>query len=174
MRVHGGGGRFPTRQASLFLGNAGTAVRPLTAALAMLGGDYEIRGVPRMHERPIADLVDPLVALGCAIRYLGKHGYPPLAIGEGRARAGVPVTVRGDVSSQFLTALLMALPLASGADRYPTTIKVTTPLISRPYVDDHDEPDAAFRRRCREPRCVDVHRARGRALCESGDAASRG
>jgi 3-phosphoshikimate 1-carboxyvinyltransferase len=134
VRVHGGSGRFPVRHASLFLGNAGTAVRPLTAALAMLGGDYEIHGVPRMHERPIADLVDPLVALGCAIRYLGVRGFPPLAIGEGRARAGVPVTVRGDVSSQFLTALLMALPLAPGAERYPTTVKVTTPLISRPYV----------------------------------------
>ncbi len=134
VRVQGAGGRFPNRRARLFLGNAGTAVRPLTAALAMQGGDYEIRGVPRMHERPIADLVDPLVALGCTIHYLGTPGYPPLAIGEGRARAGVPVTVRGDVSSQFLTALLMALPLADGADRFPTTIRVTSELISRPYV----------------------------------------
>ncbi len=134
VRVHGGDGRFPARRARLFLGNAGTAVRPLSAVLAMLGGDYEIRGVPRMHERPIADLVDPLLALGCAIRYLGAPGYPPLAIGEGRARAGVPVAIRGDVSSQFLTALLMALPLLPDSDRHPTTVKVTTPLISRPYV----------------------------------------
>ena len=132
--VHGGHGRFPRRQARLFLGNAGTAVRPLTAALAMLGGDYEIRGVPRMHERPIADLVDPLVALGCDIRYLGNAGFPPLAIGESRVRAGVPVEVRGDVSSQFLSALLMALPIAPRAERLATTVRVTTPLVSRPYV----------------------------------------
>ena len=134
-RVRGCGGRFPVPHADLFLGNAGTAVRPLTAALAMQGGDYTIRGVARMHERPIGDLVEPLVALGCDIRYLGTRGYPPLAIGTSRARAGVPVDVRGDVSSQFLTALLMALPLAAGADRTATTIRVTTPLISRPYVD---------------------------------------
>ena len=109
-------------------------MRPLTAALAMLGGDYEIRGVPRMHERPIADLVDPLVALGCDIRYLGNAGFPPLAIGESRVRAGVPVEVRGDVSSQFLSALLMALPIAPRAERLATTVRVTTPLVSRPYV----------------------------------------
>ena len=85
--VEGCAGRFPQRQAELFLGNAGTAVRPLTAALAMLGGDYRIRGVARMHERPIGDLVDPLVALGCTIRYAGIAGYPPLEIGESEARA---------------------------------------------------------------------------------------
>ena len=132
--VHGGRGGFPNRQARLFLGNAGTAVRPLTAALAILGGDYEIRGVPRMHERPIADLVDPLVTLGCDVRYLGNAGYPPLAIGESHARAGAPVTVRGDVSSQFLTALLMALPLARGHQTAATTVCLSTPLVSRPYV----------------------------------------
>jgi 3-phosphoshikimate 1-carboxyvinyltransferase len=132
--VRGCNGRFPNRRASLFLGNAGTAVRPLTAALAIQGGDYEIRGVPRMHERPIADLVDPLVALGCDIRYLGNRGYPPLAIGEGRARAGAPVTVRGDVSSQFVTALLMALPLVQGSESASTTVRLSTPLVSRPYV----------------------------------------
>ena len=135
VRVHGCSGRFPHRNAKLFLGNAGTAVRPLTAALALLGGDYEVSGVQRMHERPIGDLVEPLVALGCAIRYLRNPGYPPLAIGEGRALAGMPVSVRGDVSSQFLSALLMALPLADGARERSTTIRVTTPLISRPYVE---------------------------------------
>ena len=135
VRVHGCAGRFPRGRAKLFLGNAGTAVRPLTAALAMLGGDYEISGVPRMHERPIADLVEPLVALGCDIRYLRNPGYPPLALGAGQARAGMPVSVRGDVSSQFLSALLMALPLAQGAARRATKVNVTTPLISRPYVE---------------------------------------
>jgi len=135
VRVHGCAGRFPRDHAKLFLGNAGTAVRPLTAALALLGGDYEISGVPRMHERPIADLVDPLVALGCDIRYLRNAGYPPLAIGAGRARAGMPVSVRGDVSSQFLSALLMALPVTQGARDVATQVHVTTPLISRPYVE---------------------------------------
>lgn len=132
--VAGCAGVFPRRAAELFLGNAGTAVRPLTAALAMLGGDYVIRGVARMHERPIRDLVEPLVALGCDIRYLGNAGYPPLAIGASRACAGGEVAVRGDVSSQFLTALLMALPLAPGAQQIATTVRLTTPLISRPYV----------------------------------------
>ena len=135
VRVNGCAGRFPRDRAKLFLGNAGTAVRPLTAALAMLGGDYEISGVPRMHERPIGDLVDPLVALGCEIRYLAKPGYPPLAIGAGNARAGMAVSVRGDVSSQFLSALLMALPVAQGARQRATQVHVTTPLISRPYVE---------------------------------------
>ena len=133
--IEGVGGPFPNRKASLFLGNAGTAVRPLTAVLAVQGGDYEIRGVPRMHERPIGDLVDPLLALGCEVRYLHNAGYPPLAIGGSHARAGTQVAIRGDVSSQFLTALLMALPLAEGAADHATTVRLTTPLISRPYVD---------------------------------------
>jgi 3-phosphoshikimate 1-carboxyvinyltransferase len=134
VRVDGAAGGFANRSADLFLGNAGTAVRPLTAALAMLGGDYRIRGVARMHERPIGDLVEPLVALGCDIRYLGETGFPPLAIGPSRAGAGMPVAIRGDVSSQFLSALLMALPLARGAERQQTSVQLTTPLVSRPYV----------------------------------------
>jgi 3-phosphoshikimate 1-carboxyvinyltransferase len=87
VRITGLGGQLPgsTRQA-LFLGNAGTAMRPLTAALAVLGGDFELRGVPRMHERPIGDLVDALRQLGCAIDYLGNEGYPPLRIGTARIR----------------------------------------------------------------------------------------
>jgi 3-phosphoshikimate 1-carboxyvinyltransferase len=96
----------------LFLGNAGTAMRPLTAALAVLGGDFEMTGVPRMHERPIGDLVDALRQLGCQIDYLKDEGFPPLKIGQPDFSAGdAPIQVRGDVSSQFLTALLMALPL---------------------------------------------------------------
>ncbi len=81
--MHGTGGAIPARRASLFLGNAGTAFRPLTAVLALARGDYELAGVPRMHERPIGDLVDALRALGADIRYLGNEGYPPLAIGPG-------------------------------------------------------------------------------------------
>ena len=133
--LHGAGGTFPIRSAALFLGNAGTAVRPLTAVLAMLGGDYRLSGVPRMHERPIGDLVDALRHAGCDIRYLGNAGYPPLAIGASGGRAGGRVPIRGDVSSQFLSALLMALPLARGADAAPTTVALAGALTSRPYVD---------------------------------------
>jgi 3-phosphoshikimate 1-carboxyvinyltransferase len=119
----------------LFLGNAGTAFRPLTAVLAVLGGNYELSGVRRMHERPIGDLVDALRALGSDVRYLGQDGFPPLAIGAAGAAAGGSASVRGDVSSQFLSALLMALPLARGSGTAATTVNVTGALISRPYVD---------------------------------------
>ncbi len=135
VRVHGTAGHLPVASARLFLGNAGTAVRPLTAALAVHGGDYEISGVPRMHERPIGDLVNALRPLGCAIHYLGNDGFPPLAIGAAGGRAGGRVAIRGDVSSQFLSALLMALPLARGSATAGTTVDVVGALISRPYVE---------------------------------------
>jgi 3-phosphoshikimate 1-carboxyvinyltransferase len=133
--VEGVRGAFTQRCAALFLGNAGTAVRPLTAVLAMQGGDYRIAGVQRMHERPIGDLVDALRLQGCDIRHLGSEGFPPLAIGAAGGRAGGRIPIRGDVSSQFLSALLMALPLARGAQAASTRVVLTTPLISRPYVD---------------------------------------
>jgi 3-phosphoshikimate 1-carboxyvinyltransferase len=117
-------------KAELFLGNAGTAFRPLTAVLAVLGGEYRLSGAPRMHERPIRDLVDALHALGARIDYLGAEGFPPLAIHPGKVAAGQTVSVRGDVSSQYLSALLLALPLAGGG-----TIEVEGELISKPYVE---------------------------------------
>ena len=123
---------MPVQQAQLFLGNAGTAMRPLTAALAVLGGDFTLSGVPRMHERPIGDLVASLRQLGCQIDYLGNDGYPPLRIGRPALQLARPIQVRGDVSSQFLTALLMALPLAAAQD---IVIQVTGELISRPYIE---------------------------------------
>ena len=129
--VHGCGGRFPQRQADLFLGNAGTAFRPLTATLALLGGDYRLHGVVRMHERPIGDLVDALRQAGANIHYEGQTGYPPLHIGERQAGGQSRITVRGNVSSQFLTALLMALPLTGRAHE----IEVQGELISKPYID---------------------------------------
>src|SRR5215207_8877146 len=89
---------------------------PLTAALAVIGGDFELSGVARMHERPIGDLVDALRQLGCDIEYLGVAGYPPLRLGRPQLKLDSPIQVRGDVSSQFLTALLMALPLAAKTD----------------------------------------------------------
>ncbi|NMG76317.1 bifunctional 3-phosphoshikimate 1-carboxyvinyltransferase/cytidylate kinase [Aromatoleum diolicum] len=128
--VRGVGGPFPVKVADLFLGNAGTAFRPLTAALALSGGEYRLSGVPRMHERPIGDLIDSLRQIGADVRYMGNDGFPPLHIFPADIRPGGVVRVRGDVSSQFLTALLMALPL-SGVE---TTIEVVGELISKPYI----------------------------------------
>ena len=131
--ITGLGGALRNKSAKLFLGNAGTAMRPLTAALALLGGDFELSGVPRMHERPIGDLVDALRQLGCSIDYLGQEGYPPLRLRpEQQFRLDAPIRVRGDVSSQFLTALLMALPLVARQD---IAIEVVGELISRPYIE---------------------------------------
>ena len=136
MRITGLGGRKPVSPCSLFMGNAGTAMRPLTAALALLGGEFELSGVPRMHERPIGDLVDALRQLGCHIDYLGNPGYPPLRIAHGNGVPALalnqPIQVRGDVSSQFLTALLMALPL--GSTQTAVHIEVVGELISKPYI----------------------------------------
>jgi 3-phosphoshikimate 1-carboxyvinyltransferase len=137
--ISGLGGRLRAREAQLFLGNAGTAMRPLAAVLALLastqGGRFELSGVPRMHERPIGDLVDALRALGCDIVDLGQPGYPPLRVQGlqgGVLHTGQPIPVRGDVSSQFLSALLLALPLVSQAQ--DIVIEVQGELISKPYV----------------------------------------
>ncbi|MCC8403831.1 3-phosphoshikimate 1-carboxyvinyltransferase [Paraburkholderia sp. MMS20-SJTN17] len=132
--VTGTRGAFTARTADLFLGNAGTAVRPLTAALAVNGGDYRIHGVPRMHERPIGDLVDGLRQIGAKIDYEQNEGYPPLRIRPGQITADAPIRVRGDVSSQFLTSLLMALPLLRTASGV-ITVQVDGELISKPYIE---------------------------------------
>jgi len=139
LRITGLGGQLPPSLGAtllpLFLGNAGTAMRPLTAALSLLGGEFELSGVPRMHERPIGDLVDALTQLGCRIDYLGNPGYPPLRIhpvSHDELALRAPIRVRGDVSSQFLTALLLALPLAAADD---IVIEVVGELISKPYIE---------------------------------------
>lgn len=137
-RVKGVGGRFPLHfpvtKADLFLGNAGTAFRPLTAVLALAQGYYRLSGVPRMHERPIGDLVDALRQLGADITYLGNEGFPPLQIKP--AQIGTKeITVKGNVSSQFLTGLLMALPLLDSVSGKTPAIIVLGELISRPYID---------------------------------------
>ena len=135
LHITGLGGALPAdAAATLFLGNAGTAMRPLTAALAVLGGQFEMTGIARMDERPIGDLVDALRQLGCQIDYLGTPGYPPLKIGhpDFAAHLAAPIRVRGDVSSQFLTSLLMALPLL--AQEQAITIDVEGELISKPYI----------------------------------------
>jgi len=130
--VEGCGGKFPVQNADLFMGNAGTAIRPLTAALAMQGGNYRLSGVPRMHERPIRDLVDGLRQVGANIDYELQEGYPPIKILAADIEIKDVVKVRGDVSSQFLTALLMALPLVA---KESVKIEVIGELISRPYID---------------------------------------
>lgn len=130
--VQGCSGRLPNQQADLFMGNAGTAIRPLTAALAILGGDYRLHGVPRMHERPIGDLVDGLRMVGAQVAYEQQEGYPPLKISQGQIRTNELIKVRGDVSSQFLTALLMSLPLVA---KNEICIEVIGELISKPYID---------------------------------------
>jgi 3-phosphoshikimate 1-carboxyvinyltransferase len=132
--VTGTRGAFRANRADLFLGNAGTAVRPLTAVLAVNGGDYRVWGVPRMHERPIGDLVDGLRQIGAHIDYEANEGYPPLRIRPADLSVDAPIRVRGDVSSQFLTALLMALPLVP-ASANTITIEVDGELISKPYVE---------------------------------------
>jgi 3-phosphoshikimate 1-carboxyvinyltransferase len=130
-RVCGNGGRFPIRDARLFLGNAGTAFRSLTAVLAMADGHFALSGVPRMHERPIADLVDALRQLGADLAYAEKEGFPPLDIRPASIKPGGVVRVNGDVSSQFLTGLLMALPMTGVG----TTVEVVGDLVSKPYIE---------------------------------------
>lgn len=113
----------------LFLGNAGTAMRPLTAVLAAGRGTFVLRGVLRMHERPIGDLVTGLRQLGAQVAFLEREGYPPLCI-DAAGLAGGTARISGRTSSQFLSALLMAAPLA----RTPVAIEVTDALVSAPYV----------------------------------------
>jgi len=130
-RVTGCKGNFPNKNADLFLGNAGTAFRPLTATLAFSNGHYHLSGVPRMHERPIGDLVDALRQAGANIEYDANDGFPPLTISPTTLDLIEPIQIRGDVSSQFLTALLMALPLSG----QKATIEVVGELISKPYIE---------------------------------------
>ncbi len=132
LEVLGASARFPNDRAKLFLGNAGTAMRPLTAALAFAGGHYELDGVARMRERPIGDLVDALAALGADITYLGAPGFPPLAIAPARPLTTETVSIKGDVSSQFVSSLLMAAPHIAPAEGL--TVEVSGNLVSQPYV----------------------------------------
>ncbi|WLD58961.1 3-phosphoshikimate 1-carboxyvinyltransferase [Salinispirillum sp. LH 10-3-1] len=129
--VTGLGGSFQSTEAlTLFLGNAGTAMRPLTAALCLGQGEYTLEGIARMYERPIGDLVDTLRQLGADITYLGNAGYPPLRI-RGTGLRGDRVSIKGNISSQFLTALLMSAPMAE----QDLTIDVDGELVSKPYID---------------------------------------
>ena len=146
--VAGGGGRFPVNNAEIFVGNSGVSTRSLVAALAVAGGDYRIDGVPRMRERPIGDLVDALIAIGARIAYENREGFLPLRIGAGTLDLGLPISIRGEVSSQFVTGLLQALPLAANAGAESgvenscvegggkaAIVRIDGDLISKPYVD---------------------------------------
>lgn len=131
--VTGGWGQIQST-GDLFLRNAGTAMRSLTAALAWTEGTYQLSGIERMHERPIGDLVEALQAGGAHIEYLGAEGYPPLKIGPANIKKGHVFRVKGEVSSQFLTALLMSAPLMSQKTGQSVEIEVVGRLISQPYI----------------------------------------
>ena len=133
VRVHGLG-EFPVKEADLFMQNAGTAIRPLTAALAVSDGRYHLHGIPRMHERPIGDLVEALKSIGANIDYLENPGYPPLQIEPPVLKKDTVIKVAGSVSSQFLTALLMAAPLLAKQLNQTIEIEVEGELISKPYI----------------------------------------
>ncbi|MBM6550218.1 3-phosphoshikimate 1-carboxyvinyltransferase [Marinomonas ostreistagni] len=128
--VEGLGGPINAEHADLFLGNAGTAMRPLAAALCLGSGEYRLHGEPRMHERPIGDLVEALQSLGVDVQYEENDYYPPLKI-NANGLPGGQVSIKGNISSQFLTALLMSAPLAQG----DLTINVEGELVSKPYID---------------------------------------
>ncbi len=129
--VRGHGGLFsPPNDRNFFLGNAGTAIRPLTAMLALMPGEFIIDGDEYMRERPIHHLTEALAQLGCRTEYLGEPNCPPLKVYGGNIRGG-KVNIKGDVSSQYLTALLMSLPLA----QLDSEIEVIGEQVSKPYLD---------------------------------------
>lgn len=129
IELMGGGGRFPCSHADLFCANSGTTIRFLAAMLAGVPGEFRLDGVPRMRERPIGDLVDALTQLGAEIRYEKRTGFPPLVVASQGLRGGT-ARVRGDISSQFLSGLLMAAPLAAS----DVELQVEGTLVSQPYV----------------------------------------
>jgi 3-phosphoshikimate 1-carboxyvinyltransferase len=132
VRIEGiGAAGFPVKRADIFLGNSGTSARSLAGVLALADGDYVLSGVPRMHERPIGDLIEALEPVGARVRWLGNPGFPPLAIAPRERVEASSLRIRGNISSQFVSAVLMALPWA----REPADVEIEGELISKPYVD---------------------------------------
>ena len=131
IEIKGAEQNFPNKNTNLFLGNSGTTFRPLAAVLAMMGGDYYLSGIERMHERPIKDLVDALEQMGSSIQYEKNHGYPPIIINNSSIEISEPIQIKGDISSQYLTALLIAGPISNNE----FNIEVIGDLISKPYID---------------------------------------
>jgi|SRR5690554_259748 len=138
IEVQGAGGLFNTANTetlSLFLGNAGTAMRPLCAALAASTGQFELTGEPRMKERPIGPLVDALISLGADIQYGEQLGFPPLLINGSRLQAD-KISIDGSLSSQYISAVLMILPLIAGEEEgSETELTLTGSLVSLPYIE---------------------------------------
>ena len=139
MTVEGVGGNFPNKTAELFIGNSGTSIRFLTAMLGFAGGKYKLDGIERMHERPIGPLVDAIQNLGGGIAALSPNNCPPVQI-DGQAILGGEVTLSGSLSSQYLSGLLMASPLAQET----VALQIDGPLISKPYVQMTCEVMKAF------------------------------
>ncbi|PTU31091.1 3-phosphoshikimate 1-carboxyvinyltransferase [Stenotrophobium rhamnosiphilum] len=125
--------QFPRTDAEIYVGNSGLSIRTLVAVLAFMNGRYRLSGVPRMHERPIGDLVDALRPLGASISYEAHEGFPPLLVEPAKSRSLQPVRVRGDASSQFLTGILQSAPLL--ARERELVIEVEGELISKPYIE---------------------------------------
>ncbi|MBN1418942.1 MAG: 3-phosphoshikimate 1-carboxyvinyltransferase [Planctomycetes bacterium] len=169
IRVDGGGGRFPRAEADLSLGNAGTAMRFMTAVLAAAGGRYRLDGTARMRERPIGELVDALRALGANVAC--HEGFPPVETGPGGLSGG-RIRVAGETSSQFVTGLLMAAPLARG----PVEIAIAGRGVSRPYLDLTESVleafGIAFDKPAPETWCIAPGRYRARTYAIEGDASS--
>ena len=128
--VQGKGGKVPSREAELNLGNAGTAMRFLTAALCLGQGSYTLDGIPRMRERPIGELVEPLRQLGAEIDYLAEEGFPPLKINDSPYFEGGFITLEPTLSSQFISALLIAAPCTPRG----VTLTFDGPITSLPYI----------------------------------------
>ena len=131
LEIKGTEHNFPNKDTNLFLGNSGTTFRPLAAVLAMMRGSYNLSGIERMHERPIKDLVDALEQMGSSIQYEKNHGYPPITINNSSIEISEPIQIKGDISSQYLTALLIAGPISNNE----FNIEVIGDLISKPYID---------------------------------------
>ena len=131
IEIKGAEHNFPNKNTNLFLGNSGTTFRPLAAVLAMMRGNYYLSGIERMHERPIKDLVDALEQMGLSIQYEKNHGYPPITINNSSIEISKPIQIKGDISSQYLTALLIAGPISNNE----FNIEVVGDLISKPYID---------------------------------------
>jgi 3-phosphoshikimate 1-carboxyvinyltransferase len=129
--VKGSDNLFPIKNANLYIGNAGTAIRPLTAALAFNNGDYKLHGTNRMHERPIKDLVDSLNSIGAKIEYLDQFGYPPIKIKNSNQNIN-KINIKGNVSSQFLTSIILSSTIFSKNKDFK--IHIEGNLISKPYV----------------------------------------
>lgn len=129
LELEGCGGTIPVREQDLFVANSGTTMRFLTAMLPFCQGQFRLDGVARMRERPIQDLIDALNSLGADVRSQYDNGCPPVLIHANRV-AGGAAAIRGDISSQYLSGLLMAIPYA----QQPVTLNVDGPLVSQPYV----------------------------------------